>query len=434
MRCSFTRMSSIPSIVTPILMSSSTVFVDWFSKSCTVLSNGASLVGMSSQNLYSSTVHQESHISRPKLGLPFHHELPPGLEPFVHASSVTLLQRGSCSCHHQNAVHLYAECALFAPEICVESRCRRRFCLRQLFLIRLIRLNDQTNPRTSSDLRRTGLAFRSPVSTTPACTRCLGVLDMLCTCCASLSLSCASIVIVDSCCCGRAFSCWMAAATCSCSSGVDMVVYTRDSTRGACSFQVSAIDPSCDRGNRPATTFCLDALVTSVPWSSHRSTRFRETIRVTGPVFREATITAPLPCCECMQKDVPYTHLFCARREGLQDRMTHLHTARSDCVLNRGKKTDRLIYTSRFASVIHSSCIVLIKPGTVTKTVTPCINYGFSRFKYFEKQKGPVSNHVRLNGISSLLFESHTMSSDIDMKMILPVKFSGSHRSSPIIC
>ena len=45
-------------------------------------------------------------------------------------------------------------------------------------------------------------------------------------------------------------------------------------------------------------------------------------------------------CCECMQTDAPYTHLFCARREGLQDRMTHAH-ARSDCVLTKeGRLTD----------------------------------------------------------------------------------------------
>ena len=67
-------------------------------------------------------------------------------------------------------------------------------------------------------------------------------------------------------------------------------------------------------------------------------------------------------CCgECMQTDVPYTYLFCARRKGLQNRMTHVHTACS-----QGRKTDRLIYTSRFVRVIYSSCIVLIKPGTVT--------------------------------------------------------------------
>ena len=36
---------------------------------------------------------------------------------------------------------------------------------------------------------------------------------------------------------------------------------------------------------------------------------------------------------------MPYTHLFCARREGLQDRMTHVH-ARSDCVLTKeGRST-----------------------------------------------------------------------------------------------
>ena len=71
-----------------------------------------------------------------------------------------------------------------------------------------------------------------------------------------------------------------------------------------------------------------------------------------------------------MQTDVPYTHLFCARREGLQDRMTHAH-ARSDCVLTKGKKTDRLIYTSRFVHVNYSSRIVLMKPGT--GTVTPSL-------------------------------------------------------------
>ena len=51
-----------------------------------------------------------------------------------------------------------------------------------------------------------------------------------------------------------------------------MVVHARGATRGA--FQISALDPSCDRGNGPVTTFSLDTLVTSVPWSSHRSTRF----------------------------------------------------------------------------------------------------------------------------------------------------------------
>ena len=39
---------------------------------------------------------------------------------------------------------------------------------------------------------------------------------------------------------------------------------------------------------------------------------------------------------------------------------------RSDCVLNKGRKTDRLMYTSRFVRVICSSCIVLSRPRTVT--------------------------------------------------------------------
>ena len=110
--------------------------------------------------------------------------------------------------------------------------------------------------------------------------------------------------------------------------------------------------------------FLLTRLSPAFPRALTAPPDSRETTRFTAPVFREATITAPLPRCECMQPDVPYTHLFCARREGLQDRMTHLHTARSDCVLNKRRKTDRLIYTSRFVRVIYSSCI-LPRPGTV---------------------------------------------------------------------
>ena len=61
-------------------------------------------------------VHRESHTPRPKLGLPLHHELPPSHEPLVHAGIVTLVQRGSCGCHHQNVVH---------PVCCVRFlRCR----------------------------------------------------------------------------------------------------------------------------------------------------------------------------------------------------------------------------------------------------------------------------------------------------------------------
>ena len=35
-------------------------------------------------------------------------------------------------------------------------------------------------------------------------------------------------------------------------------------------------------------------------------------------------------------------------------------------MLDKGRKTDRLIYTSRFVHVIYSSCIVPIRHGTVT--------------------------------------------------------------------
>ena len=132
-------------------------------------------------------------------------------------------------------------------------------------------LNDQSAYFIGYPWNWSGLPI-TRVSTTPARTRYPGVPVMLCTCCASLSC-CASIVTAVSCCCKRAFSCWMATAICSCSSGVDMVVYARGATRRAYSLQVPALDPSCDRGSRPATTLPLDTLLTSVPWSSHRSTR-----------------------------------------------------------------------------------------------------------------------------------------------------------------
>ena len=68
-------------------------------------------------------------------------------------------------------------------------------------------------------------------------------------------------------------------------------------------------------------------------------------------------------CCECVQTDVPYTHLCCARREGLQDRMTHAH-ARSDSVLNKGRKTDRLstLLDLCMSSTAHVLCSLGLVP------------------------------------------------------------------------
>ena len=89
---------------------------------------------------------------------------------------------------------------------------------------------------------------------------------------------------------------------------------------------------------------------------------------IAPPDSRETTrFTAPLPCCECTQTDVPHTHTCFAlgERDELQDRLTHVHTAGS-----QGRKTDRVIYTSRFVRVVYSSCIVLMlnRLGTVTST------------------------------------------------------------------
>ena len=81
-----------------------------------------------------------------------------------------------------------------------------------------------------------------------------------------------------------------------------------------------------------------------------------------------------------MQTEVPYTHLFCARREGaagLYELM--LMRALTACSTKEGRKTDRLIYTSRFVHVIYSSCIVLIRPGTVTPSVVVDFEYTCDR-------------------------------------------------------
>ena len=129
-----------------------------------------------------------------------------------------------------------------------------------------------------------------------------------------------------------------------------MVAHARGATRGA--FQVSALDPTCDRDNRPVTTLLLTRFSLAFPGALTAPPDSREILKFTNPVFREETITAPLPCCECMQTDVPYTHLFCARREGLQDRMTHVN---------------------------YSSCIVLISPGTVTPSVVVDSEYTYDR-------------------------------------------------------
>ena len=144
--------------------------------------------------------------------------------------------------------------------------------------------------------------------------------------------------------------------------------------------------PSSDCSHCPTASLSLDSLHTSVsrsspaprfPLGALRSTRqqvsipvFRDAITVS--LFREATITAPLPCCECMRWDVTYTHVFCRilERRAAGSVSTHVHT-RSDCVHTRDD-TVRLNYASRFVRVIYSSHIVSIKLGTVTIFVMFC--------------------------------------------------------------
>ena len=76
---------------------------------------------------------------------------------------------------------------------------------------------------------------------------------------------------------------------------------------------------------------------------------FRDLVAVA--LFREATITAPLPCCESMRWNDTNTHVFCARRRGCRIRVTHVHAC-SDRVYTRND-TVRLNYVSRFMRVIY---------------------------------------------------------------------------------
>ena len=76
----------------------------------------------------------------------------------------------------------------------------------------------------------------------------------------------------------------------------------------------------------------LDSLDTSVrfPLGALRSTSQQVSIPVfrdliTVAFFREATITAPLPCCECMRWDDTYTHVFCAGRRAAGS-VSHMFT------------------------------------------------------------------------------------------------------------
>ena len=122
------------------------------------------------------------------------------------------------------------------------------------------------------------------------------------------------------------------------------------------SLQEPALDPSCDRSSRRSLEL---SPLHQIPVRQQGS-RLQSSVKQQSRL-RYHVVSACKQAC--------HTHTCFARREGLQDRMTRVRTARSDCVLNKGRKTDRLIYTSRFVRVIYSSCIVLIGPSTVTRRV-----------------------------------------------------------------
>ena len=103
--------------------------------------------------------------------------------------------------------------------------------------------------------------------------------------------------------------------------GVDMVtlvsLLARGATRRAQLLWILTLDLSLTAATGRLLRFLLTGLTPASP-GPLRSTlslgALRSTRQQVGiPVFREA-ITAPLPCCECMWRDVPCTNLFCARR------------------------------------------------------------------------------------------------------------------------
>ena len=134
---------------------------------------------------------------------------------------------------------------------------------------------------------------------------------------------------------------------------------TAVTVRLLCSHSLDSLDTSVSRSS---LLHAFRSELSAPPDNKSLFPVFRDLIAVA--LFREATITAPLPCCECMRWNDTYTHVFCAREKGCRIRVTHVHT-RSDCVHTRDD-TVRLNYAFRFVRIIYSSHIVSIKLDTVT--------------------------------------------------------------------
>ena len=279
--------------------------------------------------------------------VPFSHELPPPCEFLVHTCIATPVQ---CLHHHEYVVHQHAE-------LSDESRRRR------------LSAAPSTAPRYDLSLNNRSARIIGSL--------CVVVDVAFWTCSSSSILAVRRIVSsVSRNCWSCTFNCWLAIVICS--SGVDMdcwhavlpAVLNSRIHRGCPRFELWLQSLS--------DCFALILLTVLTPafsgapcsTLSTRSSPLRQSTSLYSSVprldrfFREATITAPLPWCECMRWDDTYTHVFCARRRAARIRVTHVHT-RSDCVLTRDD-TVRLNYASRFVRVIYSSHIVSIKLDTVT--------------------------------------------------------------------
>ena len=275
-------------------------------------------------------IHQESNEPCSKLGLPLHHELPPGLEPFVHAGVVALVQRGS-SCYHEFVVHLGASLAV---ERRVEPRCRRCFCRRPLLLIPLIHGSE-----VRSQFERPILACRSPVC------RLLQPARAVLSC---LSLRSSSALAVQ---------------------GFLFQIRVSPPFLAAVDVRSTAGCPLPSVPVRLQSTWLLGTH--AVPPAVSDLFKYPRSIRAAIaaadrlPRFREATrITAPLPCCVCTHCDVLLMHSFAHQRGSLCHDVSHSNrttTSTVNTTLCPDRKKETCLHIAICAC--HPQLIKILKPG-----------------------------------------------------------------------
>ncbi len=224
------------------------------------------------------------------------------------------------------------------------------------------------------------------------------------TCFTSSLLTDRRIASVPWSCWSRTYNCLTAVAICS--SGVDMVAQISLLARGATrraqlSYpqRLPTLDSELGYSHCPAASFSLlTGLTLASPGAprftlSTRSSPLRQTASqfrdaITVPFFREATITAPLPCCECMRWDVTYTHVFGARRRaaGFMSHMfTHALTVCTQGIILTDWSTLLDLCVSSAAHMLSQSSMV---PWQVLTMInTPHTQKPHTRFLIFVRRR-----------------------------------------------